>query len=163
MKKLFLCCMSLMAFFSLAFMGCHRVLDLLDNSLYMKAKVDGEWVEVKGLLANYVEAVSFNIQAAELNPTNPRGITLTILPPTIESGKEYPMQVGSQVNIVGQYFEGADTYNTSVHPNGKIIITKYDKEQKIVEGTFYFTGYKNGNESATKQITEGAFRCKSLL
>ncbi|EKB61677.1 DUF6252 family protein [Bergeyella zoohelcum] len=148
----------------LLFMGCRGSSDevSLESDYFIRAKVNGELVEVKGDIASYVSTVAFNIQGTTLNLYRPKGFTLSIYPNDVQGTGSYTMQSGSDVIVVGQYFEGTDTYSTLAHPNGGITITKYDKEQKIVEGTFHFVGYKDGNGPEKKLISEGEFRCKGL-
>ncbi|GHB53133.1 hypothetical protein GCM10008106_37100 [Mongoliitalea lutea] len=125
----------------------------------MRAKIDGELFEVKGeLFCTYVDMVSFNIQSTKINGIE--GITLTIFPSDIRL-QNYIMQQTDEVIVAGQYFKDDASYATIHNPNGRITITAYDPNKKIVEGTFEFVG-KDLYSNATKNITEGKFRCRGL-
>ncbi|ATA73408.1 MULTISPECIES: DUF6252 family protein [Capnocytophaga] len=86
---------------------------------------------------------------------------------TITGGDKYAfmipsMEVGTYKfsdNIVSfgtVYIDGVyGGYTDST--DGSLIITKYDKDAKVIEGTFQFVGT---NGDITKKVTNGSFRCK---
>lgn len=74
----------------------------------------------------------------------------------------YPDESASYGYYIKRKFTPEDEWITDASHTGRIVITKLDKENKIISGTFEFQAVSMYNASVTLTVTEGRFDLKML-
>ncbi|WP_172919971.1 DUF6252 family protein [Capnocytophaga canis] len=130
---------------TLMFVGCKK-----DNSntseFYVKAQVGGVEYEATGEHCFFIDT-GFGV-------TITGGDKYAFMIPSMEVGtykfSDNMVSFGTVYidGVVGGYTDSTD---------GSLTVTKYDKDAKVIEGTFQFVGI---NGDVTKKVTNGSFRCK---
>ncbi|RIY38060.1 hypothetical protein CKY20_00480 [Capnocytophaga canis] len=142
----------------IAVVGCKK--DDSDNTgesgssdYYVKAEVDGKKHEVTG-----ATFCSYTVSAGKISVNGVKGneFVFTLTAPA----KEGVFKFGGEELALGGVTFGNDRFTSLA--DGTITIKKFDEKAKIVEGTFEFNA-KSDDGSVTKKVTNGSFRCKSLL
>ncbi|CEN44030.1 conserved hypothetical protein [Capnocytophaga canis] len=129
---------------------------VLSNDFYIKAKVDGEWVVVKGDRCTYTINKDGSIQIESYrsgNDATDKTFSFSISSTTLGNHKFGDEKNGG----TGLYIVNKQQYLTI--DDGNVEITKLDSSKNIIEGRFQMNVKKNGIGDM-KKITEGVFRCK---
>ena len=135
---------------------------------YLSLKIDGKsWsgnvVNSENENVSATVAQNLLIVAAERDADNARTSVAVIFPENIVTDQEVEFN-SDQKTIMAYGANNVDAYLLDVKSggSGKLIVSRYDKENSIVEGTFSGTAIHSKNGSKLK-IEDGKFRSKIYL
>ena len=148
MRKLIL--FSFLFIFLLFSIGCKKDSSTAGAASF-SAKVEG----IAWTATQIAGVASSNTASTSITATNTSGEQIVIAFYTHNRGtitfkENDPYSFGSFASAVGSY----TTYNSS-SPDGTIIITLFDKSQKIISGSFSFVG--ESSSGGKIHITDGKF------
>ena len=96
-----------------------------------------------------------NIPATDWKPNPPEGISIGTDSLLIVEGATYPFKYRKK-GFPGADYSNGLLYDANDNNSGELKITKFDQINRILSGTFFFTGTDNSN-GQTVNITEGRF------
>jgi Family of unknown function (DUF6252) len=115
-----------------------------------------------GLFCQYVNLGSgpgggwyLNVSADNWQPSTPEGITISTDSLLIIEGSTYPFKYRKK-GFPGVLYSNGSRYDALDNNSGELTIRKFDAANRIISGTFFFTGTNNLN-GQTVNITEGRF------
>ncbi len=114
-----------------------------------------------GLLCQYVNLGDgegggwyLNIPATNWNPNPTEGVNIETDSLLIEEGMAYQFRT-TKGNAQAFYHKG-DLFNALGNTSGELRITKFDQTNRIISGTFFFTGTSSSSGEKV-EITDGRF------
>ncbi len=114
----------------------------------------GLFVEYANLGAGLGGGWFLNIPAIDQVPANEVGVSIVTDSLLVLEGIQYPFTRGKGV-AKARYYVGLDNYPKGDSDTGSLFIKKHDMVQRILSGTFSFTGTNSGGQKVN--ITEGRF------
>jgi hypothetical protein len=96
-----------------------------------------------------------NIPATNWVPSTPEGVSIVTDSLLIVQGTTYPFKYRKK-GFPGAFYENGPAYDATGNYSGELKINKFDNINRIISGTFFFTGTDNSN-GQTVSITEGRF------
>ena len=96
-----------------------------------------------------------NISADNWIPSTPEGVTISTDSLLISEGSTYPFKYRRK-DFPGALYENGYRYDAIDNNSGELKIKKFDTGNRIISGTFFFTGTDNST-GQTVNITEGRF------
>lgn len=96
-----------------------------------------------------------NIPATNWVPSTPEGVSIVTDSLLIMQGTTYPFKYRKK-GFPGAFYENGAAYDATDNNSGELKINKLDNINRIISGTFFFTGTDNSN-GHTVNITEGRF------
>lgn len=96
-----------------------------------------------------------NIPATNWVPSTPEGVGIGTDSLLVVEGSIYPFKYRKKGYPNANYYNGPQ-YETLDNNSGELKIIKFDQINRILSGTFFFTGTDNSN-GQTVNITEGRF------
>ena len=131
---------------------------MVDGKIWV-AKIEQPGLENGGVNATQYEysnnEYKMKIVLRQINNTDNR-IVIYISDSTSIVAKTYEL---SNLNVAG-YENGFNVYNTNSTSIGSVTLTKFDKTNSIISGTFSFKAKNNSGEIVT--ITDGRFDKKFI-
>jgi hypothetical protein len=86
-----------------------------------------------------------------------RNINSTGTYPLNESTAKYPNHTSSYGYYIERRFTPREEWITNAAAGGRVIITRFDRNARVVSGTFEFNASHTNNTSAPLTVTEGRF------
>ena len=96
-----------------------------------------------------------NISADNWIPSTPEGVTISTDSLLISQDSIYPFKYRKK-GFPGALYEKGIRYDVTDNNSGELKIKKFDSVNRIISGTFFFTGTDNSS-GRTVNITEGRF------
>ncbi len=115
----------------------------------------GLYVQYVNLGAGVGGGWFLNIPATNWVPSTPEGVSIVTDSLLIVQGTTYPFKYRKK-GFPGAFYENGPAYDATGNNSGELKINKFDNINRIISGTFFFTGTDNSN-GQTVNITEGRF------
>ncbi len=96
-----------------------------------------------------------NISADNWLPSTPEGVTIATDSLLISEGGTYPFKYRKK-EFPGAFYQNGPRYDAFDNNSGQLKIKRFDNINRIISGTFFFTGTDNST-GLTVNITEGRF------
>ena len=115
-----------------------------------------------GLFCQYVYLGSgvgggwyLNIPAVDWNPSSIPAVSITTDSLLVSENSTYQFKYRKK-GFPGAFYSDGPQYNATDNNSGELKIKKFDSVNRIISGTFFFTGTDNSN-GQTVNITDGRF------
>jgi hypothetical protein len=95
-----------------------------------------------------------NISAINWMPSTPEGVNINTDSLIVSEGVTYSLKYRKK-GFVGAFYENGPQYDAKDN-SGELKVKKFDNVNRIISGTFFFTGTDNSN-GQTVSITDGRF------
>ena len=115
----------------------------------------GLYVQYVNLGAGVGGGWYLNIPATNWIPNPPEGVNIGTDSLIIAEGGTYQF-FKKKYGVASAFYQNGNLYNTTDNNSGELKIKKFDSVNRIISGTFFFTGTDNSN-GQTVSITEGRF------
>jgi hypothetical protein len=101
-----------------------------------------------------------NIPATNWVPASPEGLTIQTDSLLVVEGQTYEFQLSSSYQPIkgtanAVYYNGSDTYPKLNIESGSLFIKKFDQANRILSGTFFFTG--TNPDGLKVSVSDGRF------
>ena len=175
MKQLKILTASLLALLLFTFSQCKKKIEepqlpseTTTGAMTFGCKINGKVFVPKdgrgkpGLFCQYVYLGSgvgggwyLNIPAVDWNPSSIPAVSITTDSLLVSENSTYQFKYRKK-GFPGAFYSDGPQYNATDNNSGELKIKKFDSVNRIISGTFFFTGTDNSN-GQTVNITDGRF------